>query len=338
MSGAQHAPAPGRRPVLVSLGEALVDLVPLEEGASVAAADGFAKLAGGAPANVAAGVARLGGDVRLVAKVGGDELGDYLLATLAATGVDTRWMARDAGAQTALALVSLDPTPRAAFTFYGEPAAHLQLAPGDVDETVFAGATALHLGSLTLTREPARAAGLKALEVAQTRGMLISFDPNYRASLWPSAAAAREVLAPLVGRAHLVKLSREELELLAPGAAPSALAGPATRLIVVTDGAAGADLWSFAGRSPWRAHVPAFAVDAVDPTGAGDAFVAAMLRPLLAAPEALRDDSEKGRERLSRLARRAVAYAALTTTRRGGVTAMPSERELELFLGSRPGS
>lgn len=320
------------RPALVSLGEALVDLVPMRPGASVAAADGFAKVAGGAPANVAAGVARLGGDARLVAKVGCDELGDYLVTALADAGVDTRWTVRDAGAQTALALVSLDPSSASAFAFYGEPAAHWRLAPDDIDEAVMAGAACLHLGSITLAREPSRAASLRALDLARARGTLVSFDPNYRAALWPSPAAAREAIAAVIGRAHLVKLSRAELELLAPDSDPAALAGPATRLVVITDGAAGAELWAPQGRTAWREQVPAFAVDAVDQTGAGDAFVAAMLRSLLEEPGALDDTTVRGRERLKRFARRAAAYAALTTTRRGGVTAMPSARELEGFL------
>lgn len=327
----RNAP-PSKGPALVALGEALVDLVPLTPGASVQAAEGFAKAAGGAPANVASGVARLGGNARLLTRVGGDALGEFLLSELRRAGVDVSHVKLDDEAQTVLALVSLDPASKHAFEFYGAPAAHWLLSPGDVTQASLDGASVLHFGSISLIQEPSRSATLHALKLAEGRGMLVSFDPNLRAVLWPSLAVARETIVPVARRAGLLKLSREELRLLAEGEDPADLAGPNTKLIVVTDGRHGAELWLPGSPGPTRLRVRPFEVAAVDATGAGDAFVAALLYACLAAPDLLDDASDAGRERLSAAASRAAAFAALTTTKRGGVAAMPSLAELERFL------
>ncbi len=321
----------------MALGGALVDFVPLAPGESVQASSGFAKAAGGAPANVAAGAARLGGTARLVSKVGEDALGDFLLAELSAAGVDVAFVRRDAAAQTVLALVSLDPASRHAFEFYGAPAAHWRLAPEDVTPACLNGAAILHFGSISLIREPSCSATLHALSSAEDGGLLVSFDPNLRAVLWPSLDAAREAIVPVARRAHVLKLSREELRLLAPGADPAALAGPRTKLVVVTDGRDGAELWAPGPHEAFRSRVPAYPVEVVDTTGAGDSFVAALLHACLLEPGVLDDGSPAGRGRLLAAATRASAFAALTTTRRGGVAAMPSAAELERFLASRSG-
>lgn len=319
---------------LIALGEALVDLVPLTSGASVQSADAFAKAAGGAPANVASGVARLGGTARLLTSVGGDALGDFLLGELHSAGVDVSHVRRDEAAQTVLALVSLDPRSQYGFEFYGAPAAHWRLATEDVTAASLADAAILHCGSISLIHEPARSATLQAVTLAEERGLIVSFDPNLRAVLWPSLTAARASILPVARRATLLKLSREELRLLAQSEGPAALCGPRTKLIVVTDGREGAELWLPGDGGPTSLAVSPFEVETVDTTGAGDAFVAALLHACLLDERLLDDGSPVGRERLQAAATRAAAFAALTTTKRGGVAAMPSVAELERFLSA----
>lgn len=323
-------------PGLVAVGEALVDLVPLQPGASIQAAATFAKVAGGAPANVAAGVVRLGGRAKLLGRVGSDSLGSFVLAELAASGVDTGSLRRDPAAQTALALVSLDPLSQQTFEFYGEPAAHWAHSPDDVSHHDLEGAGVLHFGSLSLAREPSRSATLKAIDMAEARGMTITCDPNLRLSLWPAQSRAREVILTAARRAHLIKLSRAELEWLMGASGPAALAGPGTRLLAITDGAAGAHLWARVEHGNFEADVASYRVATVDTTGAGDAFMAALIHSCLTDDRLLTDTSPSGRQRLLAAVKRANAFAALTTTRRGGVPAMPPRGELEEFLSQHP--
>lgn len=336
---------PAARPSLITLGEALVDLVAVEAtGPSLADATLFARAAGGAPANVAVGAARLGVGTSFVGRVGADPFGDHLLATLADEGVDVSLLRRDPAARTALAFVALGDGGERDFFFYRQGAADTRLEPADVDEGYLAGAHVLHVGTLSLTAEPSRSATLHALALAERHGVTRSLDPNLRLDLWPSPAAAREAVLTLLPRVNLLKLSAEELAFLVgdPGLeAARALCHPGLELLCVTRGAGGVDYLARSGPAAagatWRAgHVPGFSVTALDTTGAGDAFMAALLAAWCAHPPggtALSADPAA----LEAALRRANAYAALTVTRHGAIPALPERAELEAFLARAGG-
>lgn len=321
---------PPRGLELVCLGEALIDLVADEAGTSLADARRFVRAAGGAPANVAVGASRLGVSTGFVGKVGADPFGDHLETVLLGAGVDTSCLRRDHAHRTGLAFVSLLPGGEREFLFYRQSSADQYLTTEELNDDYLASAKALHFGTLSLAAGPVREATLHAMNVAGAAGVLRSIDVNLRLEAWPSPAVARrEVLAGMKG-AEVVKLSEDELAFLAGGtdhAAADKVRHATLRLLVVTRGAAGASYYFGSGE---RGDVPGFAVESIDTTGAGDAFVAGLLAGILAEREALGEPAA-----LRAVLLRANACGALATTQFGAIPALPSKKAVEAFLSVR---
>lgn len=313
-------------PLAVCLGELLIDFVPDERGTSLAQTRSFTKQPGGAPANVAVGLARLGVRSAFLGKVGEDPFGSFLVDVLEDNGVDVSQVRTDAYARTALAFVALTSAGDRDFVFYRHPSADMRYRAEEVDPEFLAAARSLHIGSISLIQEPSRSATLRALDLAAASGALISYDPNLRLALWPSAQAAKEGIRSVWRRANVIKMSEEELEFLTGSrdlSAARALRHDGLRLLAITRGDGGASYLS----PSFEGDVAGFKVDTVDTTGAGDAFMAALLAGLLT-DEGVDED----RSRLERLMRRANAYGALTTTRTGAIAGMPTAQELAHFL------
>jgi fructokinase len=293
----------------ICLGELLIDFVSLKAGVRLADAPEFRRAAGGAPANVAVGLARLGVETAFVSKVGADEFGEFLRATLEREGVDTSGLITTKQAPTGLAFVSLAKDGERTFAFYRDPCADTLLAPEDLRERPWRGAQVFHYGSISLIAEPSRSATLAAIARAEERGMLISCDPNLRLPLWRSAQEARAGMKLALRYPHIVKISEEEVDFL--GSVPRA------PLVVVTRGARGGTVIE-AGRRLF--DFPAFRVKAIDSTGAGDAFTAGLLYGMLRGlplPETIRV---------------AAACGALVTLRRGAIPAMPGIAAIRRIL------
>src|SRR5438045_2825404 len=149
---------PTPTPQVVCLGEALIDFVADTAGVSLAECPGFRKAPGGAPANVAVGLARLGVPAAFLGKVGDDPFGRFLEQTFAAAGVDTRFMRFDPGVRTGLAFVSLQADGERDFVFYRNPSADMLYRADEVPEDALDGCRLYHFGSITLIQEPSRAA------------------------------------------------------------------------------------------------------------------------------------------------------------------------------------
>ena len=199
---------------IICLGELLIDFVPTVTGLGLADAELFKKAAGGAPANVAVGVARLGVTSGFMGMVGEDGFGRFLADTLAGAGVDVGQLRFTEAAHTTLAFVGLHPDGEREFLFYRSPGADLLFAPADIDEAAIGRAKLLHFGSLSLTAEPARAATLHAVATARRHGKRVSYDPNLRLALWEDEAAARAGLLLGLQHADIVKIGDEEVEFL----------------------------------------------------------------------------------------------------------------------------
>jgi len=312
---------------VLTLGELLIDFVPDRTGVTLGEAERFLKAAGGAPANVAVGVRRLGVDAGFIGKVGDDPFGHWLASILERDGVDVSQLRFDDAARTALAFVSLTEEGERDFMFYRHPSADQLHRADEIDLKAVADATILHHGSISLIQEPSRSATLAAIDAARGAGRLVSYDPNLRLPLWESEEAAREGMLGPWKLAHVIKISEEELSFLTGSSdleAARSLMHDELRLLTVTLGQAGV-AW-FAGDRSGR--VDGFSVKPEDTTGAGDAFVAALLAALAREPELASDD-----DALEGALRRANAYAALTTTRPGAIPALPSADELDRFLG-----
>lgn len=308
---------------VVSFGELLIDFVALESGVTVGEASGFVKAPGGAPANVAVAVARLGRPAAFLGQVGDDPFGHFLTGVLSGNGVDVSGLRFSTEARTALAFVSLAEGGERSFVFYRHPSADMLMRPEDVALDVIDRYQAFHFGSITMIGEPSRSATLRAVEHALAAGKLISYDPNLRLALWPDADAARAGMLAGLDYAHVVKVSDEEVEFMAPGQGVPALWRDRMRVIVVTEGAAGARLYT----RDAAYSAPGYQVTPVDTTGAGDGFVAGLLVGLLAHPNGYADHIED-------LLRFANAVGALTTTKKGAIPALPTEAEARALMRS----
>ncbi len=303
---------------VVCLGEILVDFVAREAGVSVGEAASFQRVMGGAPANVAVGVSRLVRSSAFLGCVGDDPFGRFLTAELRAEGVDVAGLQTTAAARTSLAFVSLDAAGERSFVFFRQPGADMLLAAAQLDRARLSRARIFHFGSFSLSAEPAASATREALRLARAGGALISYDPNLRLHLWPDAEAARRAILPLIDQADILKLSAEELPILTADGDARSLWRNSLRALIVTDGGRGARLITSSG--DWRA--PGFRVSTVDTTGAGDAFVAALLARLAEQPNALAAAPEE-------TLRYACAAGALATTARGATTAMPTQKAIQ---------
>jgi fructokinase len=320
-------------PDVICLGELLIDFVPTVTGTSLIDAPAFRKAPGGAPANVAVGLARLGVASAFMGKVGDDPFGRFLAQTLADAGVDTGPLRFTDAARTALAFVSLRADGEREFMFYRHPSADMLFTPDEVDAPTLAAAQALHYGSISLIGEPARSATLHAIELARDAGCLISCDPNLRLALWPERTAARDGLRLAIAQAQIVKISDEELRFLAgsddPAAVRQRLWHDRMELIVVTLGSAGCVYFT----PRCEGVVVGFGVEAIDATGAGDGFVAGLLQGLIADRTIVGDEA-----RLRELCRFANAVGAITTTERGAIPALPTRERVLAFLDRQPGA
>jgi fructokinase len=319
-------------PHVLALGELLIDFVPEQRGVTLAEARTFLKAPGGAPANVAVGVARLGVASGFVGKVGDDPFGRHLAEVLRDAGVDVSQVRFDGAARTALAFVSLTEEGERDFMFYRHPSADMLHRPDEIDDDAVRAASILHVGSISLIGESSARATRHAVRVARDAGVTVSYDPNLRLPLWPSEEAAAAAIRSLMPHADVVKVSDEEVRFLTGAddvAAARTLWHDGWSLLLVTRGESGVDYLLPDGDG----SVPGFEVEIHDTTGAGDAFTAAVLAALARAPDLPRD-----RAALEAALRRANAFAALTTTRPGAIPAMPTLERLEAFLAERAAS
>jgi sugar/nucleoside kinase (ribokinase family) len=322
---------------VLAVGEALVDWVCTERGASLAEARVFTKAPGGAPMNVAVGLARLGVPAAFAGCVGADPFGEWLRELMAAEGVDTALVATLTARQTRMAYVVTNGAgDRELAAFSDVACADEALSASHLPDAALASARAFYFGSLILQREPSSSAVLDAAQRVQQGPGLVVFDPNIRPVLWPDAVALSQVLDEALGVCDVVKLGLEELAFLVGDGPPEA---GAQRLleahgnlaaVVLTDGAQGAGVYT-ASAALW---VPSYPVQAVDATGAGDGFVAGLLAGVLGAL------GDRPKASLAAwpaavwepVLKRACAVGAIATTRAGAISALPTEAELDAFL------
>ncbi len=320
MSAAQLSVA---RPVLC-LGEALIDIIATQAVSSLEEADTFVARNGGAPANVAVALTRLGIPSAFCGAVGDDPFGQRLVAGLATERVDTSQIHRRDVATT-IAFAWKDE--RGDGRFWLVRNADTTLTPDDVAAATIENAAAIVVGSVALAAEPSRSAIHHAVHLAVRANVPVCFDVNLRPTLWPDLALAQAVCQPVLTNATLLKLSLDDARGLLDGeddpvTVVRALAETArVPAIVLTDGERGC--WYRTSEGEVR-HLPAIKVDAIEPTGAGDAFMAALLSRLLERGWSVPDESD---------VRYAAAAGALATLRPGAWDGLPTAAELAAFVG-----
>jgi len=307
---------------ITAVGEILIDLT--QSGVNELGIPVFAANPGGAPANLAVAAARLGASTAFIGKVGTDSFGTFLRNTLTENKVDVSGMVTDPRNRTTLAVVALDKFGERTFSFYRDPSADVNLRAEEISGEQLKNTKFLHFGSVSLTTDPARSATLYAAETAKKHGAIISYDPNYRASLWSDEATAIEAMLEPLGLVDVLKVSDEELPLLTgtedleKGSA--ILAGKGIALVLVTLGANGA-FYRFHGKT---GHVPGVKVKVGDTNGAGDTFFGATLAQL-AKFDTLDDITAGELEQIIAVSNKA---ASITTSRHGAIPAMPSFAEV----------
>lgn len=266
---------------IYAIGETLIDFI-AEERCDSDDAKTFYKNAGGAPANVAVCVAKLGGNACVVTKLGNDMFGRFLKNTLEKHGVDVTHVRFTNEANTALAFVSLDEKGERSFSFYRNPSADMLLNGDDVSDIVFDETDVLHFGSVDLIDAPVRGAHDALIEKARKSGAKISFDPNLRYSLWKSKDLLLDTVKKYIPLADFVKISEEELFDITGikdiKTAANSLFKGYVKLVLVTLGEKGAIAYT----KKSEVFVPAQKVEKViDTTGAGDSFTGATLYQLV---------------------------------------------------------
>ncbi|TMD66153.1 MAG: carbohydrate kinase [Chloroflexi bacterium] len=325
---------------IISLGEILIDVIPTTQIRLGEAC--YSPYPGGAIANVAVAIARLGGSSRFMGGVAEDEFGRLLMQVLADNHVDTQYVHVVKEASTAVALVTLHAGGQRNFTFFRQGTADSQLQAEDLNWSAWHDAAVCHVGGVLLSTEPARSATLAAMDHTRSVGSIVSFDVNIRPTLWTSPATIQETITKAVERADILKLSVEEAEYTGvQGYSPSeplersklnalgvALLEKGPRLVIITLGANGALLMT----AKHQVEIPSLPVRPVDTTGAGDAFIGAVLYTLVqqgcSTPSDLLALSEHALYNLGSMANQ---VAGLSTTRYGGISSFPYMHEISGF-------
>ncbi|MGG1630140.1 aminoimidazole riboside kinase [Rossellomorea sp. NRS-1567] len=309
---------------IISLGEALIDFIPLDEHNTT-----YQKSPGGAPANVAVGLARLGARSTFLGKVGDDVLGRFLQETLQEYGVRTNQMLLTPDVRTGVVFVTNGEDGERSFDFYIDPSADRFLQVKDIDEEDFLTHKILHFGSISMISSPAKEATHHAVKVAKENGLLVSYDPNLRLGLWDSEENARETIKSMLSEADVLKISEEELEFITGEkeieSGVAKLRAYNIPFLIITMGAEGS--YVYVGDA--RQYVPAMKVKAVDTTGAGDAFVSGILYSI---HEYKGNISSLSIEEAARMAGFAAVSGALAASTKGAMTALPSLEEVNHHL------
>ncbi|MFB6207220.1 MAG: carbohydrate kinase family protein [Haloglomus sp.] len=308
-------------------GETLVDFLPDREG-DLAAVERFTRRAGGAPANVAVGLARLDRTPWFWTRVGADPFGEFLAATLTEEGLPDRFVERDPDARTTLAFVARDGEENS-FTFYRDGTADTRLEAGSVPDATLADVEWVYVGGVMLASDPGRSATRSLVGRANEHDCTVVFDPNARPELWTPGEFER-LVGDVLADVGVVKATPDDLRAAGFEGEVEALAdavldaGPHT--VLLTMGAEGSFARSAAaapGGAATATHA-GYPVDPVDTTGAGDAFTAGALATLA--------DGERDLETVLGFAN---AVAAVTTTATGAMTALPDRAAVREFRRER---
>jgi fructokinase len=314
-------------PEIITFGEALIDFCPEAPGENMVSTGKTLLSASGAPAIVAAALAKLGTPVGFIGRAGADFFGYHIRQVLDELKVDTSAMQFDSNANTGLAFVNWDEGGNAAYLFYRNPSADTRLQAREIDPAYLQQARVLHFGSLLLATEPSAEATRFVLEVARKAGLVLSYDLNLRLMGWPDKATALKGVTYPLQFANIVKLNRSELDFVTGEADPvkgsEKLWQENFDLLVVTLDQDGC----YYRTAETSGYMPGFKVEAIDTIGAGDGFMAGLLDQLRRGNYNFKDEA---------LVRQAClhgnAVGALVVTRSGAIPAMPSVEEVNELL------
>lgn len=267
---------------LYAIGEALIDFIPNTTDSKLKDVETFSRQVGGAPCNVASTAQKLGGQSEMITQLGQDAFGDIIVETLENIGVGTSFIKRTNEANTALAFVSLTKSGERDFSFYRKPSADMLYSRDNINDIPVTQADILHFCSVDLVDSEMKEAHKTIIEKFNQQQGTICFDPNVRLPLWDSEEACKQAIREFIPHANIVKISDEELSFITDIAddeeAIQWLFQNNVEIVIFTKGAAGSELHFKDGT---KISHEGFKVKAVDTTGAGDAFIGAMLSKIL---------------------------------------------------------
>ena len=311
---------------VIALGELLIDFT--MNGQSEQGNNMFEACPGGAPCNVLALLNKMGKKTAFIGKVGKDQFGTLLRETITEAGIDASNLVVDENVNTTLAFVHTFPDGDREFSFYRNPGADMMLTADEVNPEVVKDTKIFHFGTLSMTHDGVREATKKAVETAKENGCLVSFDPNLRPPLWSSLDLAKEQMEYGFGKCDILKISDNEIQFVSGKKDyDEGIAYLQEKynipLILLTMGKDG----SRAYYKGMRVERPGFSVKAIETTGAGDTFCGSSLNYLVE-----HDFDNLTEEQLGEMLTFANAAAALVTTKKGAIKAMPVKEEvLELI-------
>ena len=311
---------------VTALGELLIDFT--ENGISAQGNPLLEANPGGAPCNVLAMLEKLGKKTAFIGKVGKDMFGEQLKTAVEEVGIDTRNLVMDEEVHTTLAFVHTYPDGDRDFSFYRNPGADMMLKKEEVDEELIRSAKIFHFGTLSSTHEGVREATRYAIDVAKEAGCIVSFDPNLRPPLWKSLDDAKAEIEYGLSKCDILKISDNEIQFLSgkedyDEGIRCLQEKYQIPLILLTMGKEG----SRAYYKGMRVECSGFSVKTIETTGAGDTFTGSVLNYLL--EHDFNNLTEKQLEELLKLAN---AAAAIVTTRKGVIRAIPKKSEIEELI------
>ena len=311
---------------VIALGELLIDFT--MNGQSSQGNNMFEACPGGAPCNVLALLNKMGKKTAFIGKVGRDQFGTLLKNTITEAGIDASHLLADDKVNTTLAFVHTFPDGDREFSFYRNPGADMMLTEEDVDPAFISQARIFHFGTLSMTHDGVRAATEKAVQAAKDGGCLISFDPNLRPPLWSSLDIAKEQMEYGFSVCDILKISDNEIQFVSGKEDyDEGIAYLQEKydipLILLTMGKDG----SRAYYKGMRVERPGFSVKTIETTGAGDTFGGSSLNFLLE-----HDFNNLTEEELGEMLTFANAAAAIVTTRKGAIKAMPEREDVKQLI------
>jgi len=314
---------------IFTIGEALIDFIPEQKGTPLKDVVSFQKAAGGAPANVAATAAILGGQSYFIGKLGQDAFGDFLVEVLKNVGVGINYIQRTDKANTALAFVSLREDGERDFSFYRSPSADMLLEEEEINNKWFHTGDILHFCSVSLVDAPVRKAHLAAIKAVKEAGGIISFDPNIRLPLWKDHNEYKNVICDFLKFGDILKISEDEIEFITgvndEKIAIQWLLSLEIKMLLITRGKNGVSAY-------YKNHemkVPGYSVIVADTTGAGDAFIGSFLYKISINNIDINNISNEAMKEMLTFSN---AVAALTTTKKGAINAIPSIEVVKKFM------
>lgn len=317
---------------VICIGEALIDFIPYEKGVALKEVKSFLRVPGGAPLNVAATVAKLGGKSKILTKLGNDAFADTILEAVEPLGVDISSVLRTDLANTALAFVSLNENGERDFSFYRNPSADMLLEESEIKKSDFEKGDILHFCSVSLIDAPIKKAHIKAIEYCNEKEGIISFDPNIRLPLWKSEDECRQAILEFLPMAHVLKISDEELQFITKiedeDEALNSLFKGNVAVVIYTKGAYGAE---FIVKSK-KLFSKGFTIKVEDTTGAGDAFIGAFLFKIASMDLTLVDILSLDEKKIKEILNFSNATAALVVSKRGAIDALPKKEEVDNFM------